>query len=207
MTYTYFDIETSGLRHDDVLLSFAYRKDSWDDGRYEAGTLGVDCVDERSLLGMVKDVAEGTIVMYNGETWKGGFDVPFLRTRMVVNGVKWPFKGCQVLDLYPVIQRYFNTMTMRPKKRGEGDVLSRDDRLDSVYRMLGGPAGVLRASDLSGADVPALYEKYLETAGADYMALIREHNVDDVKQLEYVHNIIDGFMPRRRYSTDMLKKV
>jgi uncharacterized protein YprB with RNaseH-like and TPR domain len=71
MTYTYFDIETSGLRHDDIFLSYAYKKDSWEDERPVAVTLGIDYQNEKDLLRSLQGIVEGTLVMYNGETYRG----------------------------------------------------------------------------------------------------------------------------------------
>ncbi|MDS0258688.1 ribonuclease H-like domain-containing protein [Haloarcula sp. S1CR25-12] len=49
------------------------------------------------------------LVAYNGETWNGGFDVPFLRTRFAANGLDWPFLDVPYADLFPVIRKLFNT--------------------------------------------------------------------------------------------------
>ena len=49
------------------------------------------------------------LVAYNGERWKAGFDLPFLRTRLAVTGVEWPFRELPYADLLPVIERRFNT--------------------------------------------------------------------------------------------------
>jgi hypothetical protein len=126
---------------------------------------------------------------------------------MAACSVKWPFKGIPVLDLYPTVQRYFNTTTMRPKKKGEGETLSRDDRQDSVYSMFGGVNDSLEASDITGKEVVELYGKYLETGDSAYMAQIRSHNKDDVRQLEYIHSVMEGFLPKRKYTVDLLKEV
>ncbi|WP_435186926.1 hypothetical protein [Halobellus sp. EA9] len=49
------------------------------------------------------------LVAYNGETWRGGFDLPFLRTRHAVHGVAWPFTAVPYADLLPVFTKQFNT--------------------------------------------------------------------------------------------------
>ncbi|WP_267161695.1 hypothetical protein [Halovenus salina] len=48
------------------------------------------------------------LVAYNGERWKGGFDLPFLRTRLAATGVEWPFRDMPYADLLPVVTRRFN---------------------------------------------------------------------------------------------------
>ncbi len=46
------------------------------------------------------------LVTYNGESYRGGFDMPFLRRRYIENKLqdRWPFKGLRHLDLLPIVQ-------------------------------------------------------------------------------------------------------
>lgn len=42
---------------------------------------------------------DAKLVAYNGERWSGGFDLPFLRTRLCTHAIDWPFgslpvRGC-----------------------------------------------------------------------------------------------------------------
>ena len=71
---------------------------------------------EAALLEAVGDFATAQLadgdyllVGYNGERWKDGFDLPFLRTRLAATGVAWPFQSLPYADLLPVIERRFNT--------------------------------------------------------------------------------------------------
>jgi len=49
------------------------------------------------------------LTAFNGETWNGGFDLPFLRTRFAAHDVAWPFVDVPYADLFPVVQKLFNT--------------------------------------------------------------------------------------------------
>jgi len=49
------------------------------------------------------------LVAYNGETWKGGFDLPFVRTRLNAHDLEWPFHGLPYIDLMDVFESRFNT--------------------------------------------------------------------------------------------------
>lgn len=49
------------------------------------------------------------LAAFNGETWDGGFDVPFLRTRFARHGVDWPFVDVPYTDVFPVVAKLFNT--------------------------------------------------------------------------------------------------
>lgn len=52
---------------------------------------------------------DALIIAYNGETWRGGFDLPFLRTRFALENVDWPFRNLPYADLLPLISDLFNT--------------------------------------------------------------------------------------------------
>jgi uncharacterized protein YprB with RNaseH-like and TPR domain len=49
------------------------------------------------------------LVAFNGETWRGGFDLPFLRTRFAAHDLAWPFRDLPYADLLPVARNLFNT--------------------------------------------------------------------------------------------------
>ncbi|NIC00954.1 hypothetical protein [Halobacterium sp. R2-5] len=53
--------------------------------------------------------SEVLLVAYNGERWKAGFDLPFLRTRLAATDVVWPFEDVPYADLLPVVTNRFNT--------------------------------------------------------------------------------------------------
>ena len=52
---------------------------------------------------------EHLLVAYNGECWNGGFDLPFLRTRLAATDLEWPFSELPYADLLPVVDDLFNT--------------------------------------------------------------------------------------------------
>lgn len=49
------------------------------------------------------------LIAYNGEVWRGGFDLPFLRTRFAAHDVAWPFTDVPYADLLPIVRDQFNT--------------------------------------------------------------------------------------------------
>lgn len=73
------------------------------------------CPDERALLSALDEFA-GThldgdrhyLTAYNAETWKGGFDLPFLRTACIQHQLEWPFPDIAYADIFDLINR-FNT--------------------------------------------------------------------------------------------------
>jgi hypothetical protein len=52
---------------------------------------------------------EVKLVAYNGERWNGGFDLPFLRTRLCYHGLDWPFTELPYIDAMDVFETRFNT--------------------------------------------------------------------------------------------------
>ena len=127
-----FDIETSGLGHDAVItvagftndvghwlvLNTAGRPADHDALSHELRQAVSEPVkleivsDEAALLEAVSDYAadhlqDGAyLTAYNGETWNGGFDLPFLRSACHRNDVAWPFDDVAYADTMEAIQRF-----------------------------------------------------------------------------------------------------
>jgi hypothetical protein len=79
------------------------------DGRVDLRT----CETERELLTVLTDVYEAHIdtdahylTAYHGETWNGGFDLPFLRSACVECDVPWPFPDMAYADMLDVVDRF-----------------------------------------------------------------------------------------------------
>jgi hypothetical protein len=53
------------------------------------------------------DTDEFKFAAYNGETWSGGFDLPFIRTRCREYDVEWPLQG-PYIDVMSVVGDSFN---------------------------------------------------------------------------------------------------
>jgi len=49
------------------------------------------------------------LVAFNAESWKGGFDLPFVRTRCIRQGVDWMFDGVLFADLWEPLKKRLNT--------------------------------------------------------------------------------------------------
>lgn len=130
-----FDIETSGLnaasddevtvigfKPDQGTVLFLVNKQFFDDDvdgkiselSLEGNVLTFDS--EKDLLNtglkVVLDNVNGKnhrLYAYNGKTWKGGFDIPFLRTRCIKNNIDWLFDGKYYFDVYPAVRDDINT--------------------------------------------------------------------------------------------------
>jgi hypothetical protein len=130
-----FDIETTGFSVDDevtvvgfmvpmgvqVFLQTGGRSASGVEASVEADVsetlVNVSThASEGELLGAVSEFVEQRLcdsdlllVAYNGERWRGGFDLPFLRTRYAQLDVPWPFVDVAYADVMPVMTDRFNT--------------------------------------------------------------------------------------------------
>jgi uncharacterized protein YprB with RNaseH-like and TPR domain len=129
-----FDIETSGLGDNAILtvVGFAHNlgeslalnvagSDTVDRKELvaaldetSAGTVQLDVVnDERALLEYVAtfvsehlDGDRHYLTAFNGETWSGGFDLPFCRTRFHRHGMDWPFGDLAYADMMQIVDRF-----------------------------------------------------------------------------------------------------
>lgn len=49
------------------------------------------------------------LTAFHADSWKGGFDLPFIRTRCLARGVDWVFDGIEFCDLWEPITKRVNT--------------------------------------------------------------------------------------------------
>lgn len=106
---------------------------------------------------------EYLLVAYNGERFRGGFDLPFLRTRYLQNGLQWPFDSIPYADLLPIIKDRFNTTA-------DGD--EQNDLVGAYDVLVGGP---LTNCDpfVESSEAVAAFE------AGEFEALVA-HNVADI---------------------------
>lgn len=128
-----FDIETSGLDDYAVITVTGLAHELGEviilntDGRFaDSKSLEEELVDssaghvdlrvtsdERELLDALAMIAGDRLdddrhylTAYHGETWKGGFDLPFVRTACVRHNVEWPFPDLAYADMLDVVGRF-----------------------------------------------------------------------------------------------------
>lgn len=72
--------------------------------------------DEAALLEVMEhilfdrfDTNYNRLIAFNAESWKSGFDLPFLRTRCLKHDFNWLFSGLQFADLWEPIKKRMNT--------------------------------------------------------------------------------------------------
>lgn len=72
--------------------------------------------DESALLEAMQEILferfdkqYNRLIAFNAESWKSGFDLPFLRTRCFVHDFSWLFGGIQFADLWDPVKKRLNT--------------------------------------------------------------------------------------------------
>jgi len=148
--------------------------------------------DEASLLDAVIGFVDDTIahrnvklVAYNGETWNGGFDLPFLRTRLNYHDRDWPFADLPYIDVMDVISSRFNTT---------------ENSLTEVYEeLVGGDYGAIDPFEDSSAAVEAWQR-------GDFEAVVL-HNVADIRRTRTLTDVAERYCSKSDFSMKSLDPV
>lgn len=128
------------------------------------------------------------LVGYNAEVWKGGFDLPFLRTRLARADVAWPFEDLPYADLLPVVTERFNTSI-------DSDDTVQD--LDSVYEcLIGGSDGELDPFEESAEAVTAFEDGRF----ADLVF----HNVSDIRRTRALGRLAEQYCSKSDFQLKSL---
>jgi uncharacterized protein YprB with RNaseH-like and TPR domain len=127
------------------------------------------------------------LVAYNGERWRDGFDLPFLRTRLAATGVEWPFQDVAFADVMPVVMKRFNTTV-------DGDEQS---SLAAVYGTLcEGELNAVDPFDESGEAVAAFEDGRL--------AELVVHNVVDVLRTRQIGQLTQLYCSKSEFNVKSL---
>jgi len=205
-----FDIETSGLDDDSVITVAGFAHDLGESlilnvgGRdapehqtlttaldeHSAGAVSlVVTANEEELLDEISEIASSQIdgdrhylTAYNGETWNGGFDLPFCRTRFLNHDMEWPFRDLAYADMMETVVDRFDT-------NDQGDLVG-------VYDQLIGNESCDPFED-SGAAVDA-YE------AAEWLPLLK-HNLADIQRTRELALLAGRFVPKSDFSMKNLQ--
>lgn len=143
--------------------------------------------DEAALLAALAAVVDARVdpdghylVAYNGERWKGGFDLPHLRRRCLAHDVPWPFVDLAYVDVQEVVERI-----------ATGDASD----LVTVYdQLVGGTRGDPFADSAGAVDA------WDEGAWADLLA----HNLADVRRTRELAVLAERYVPRSDFNMKRL---
>lgn len=120
------------------------------------------------------------LVAYNGERWRGGFDLPHLRRRCLAHDVPWPFVDLAYVDVLDVVERI-----------ATGDASD----LVTVYdQLVGGTRGDPFADSTGAVDA------WDDGAWADLLA----HNLADVRRTRELAVLAERYVPRSDFNMKRL---
>lgn len=204
-----FDIETDGFGDGAVITVAGFAHDLGAslvcnlDGRnapehtplvttldqHYSGTVQVDFVDdERALLEAVATFATHQLdgdrhylTAFNGETWSGGFDLPFCRTRFLQHEMDWPFGDVAYADMMQIVDRF--------------DTNDQSD-LVGVYDALIGAETCDPFAD-SAAAVDAFED-------GEWLPLLK-HNLADIQRTRELADLAGRFVPKSDFSMKNLQ--
>ena len=147
---------------------------------------------ETALLRAMTDFVEASLttqeiklVAYNGETWNGGFDLPFVRTRLTTHDLDWPFIGLPYIDLLEVIESRFNTT---------------ETSLTAVYEELIG-------NDLGELDPFADSSEAVEAWQRGDFEPVVQHNVADIRRTRALMDVAEKYCSKSDFSMKSLDPV
>jgi uncharacterized protein YprB with RNaseH-like and TPR domain len=125
------------------------------------------------------------LVAYNGERWNGGFDLPFLRTRLCTHGLEWPFGTLPYVDVMDVFEKRFNTS---------------ENTLNGVYGELIG-AGMNELDPFADSS-----EAVTAWEGGAFEPLIT-HNVADIRRTRALMDLAERYCSKSDFSMKSLDPV
>jgi len=212
-----FDLETQGLLASDqitvaglrlplgahILLNTGGRSVPDDFEATVASQCGLEairvdiCDSEKHLLQRLTDISQERLhnknrmlVAFNGETWRGGFDLAFLRTRCGQHDLRWPFHEIPYADLMPLVQKRVNT------------TVEAEDGPDEVGDLCG------TYDLLIGGDHCDPYEDSSEAIYADYNGEWESlvlHNVADIERTQQLAEWMQRYVPTSDFQLKNLK--
>ncbi|MDL0125300.1 ribonuclease H-like domain-containing protein [Halobacterium salinarum] len=128
---------------------------------------------------------DAKLVAYNGERWNGGFDLPFLRTRLCTHGLEWPFGTLPYVDVMDVFETRFNTS---------------EDSLSGVYEELIG-AGMNEVDPFTDSS-----EAVTAWKESTYEPLII-HNVADIRRTRALMELAEQYCSKSDFSMKSLDPI
>lgn len=171
--------------------------------------------DEADLFAALEEVlferfdrAGDRLVAFNADSWRSGFDLPFLRTRCIHHGVDWVFEGLSFADLWDPVAKYLNTTRTSADPDDEVNTLTGAYELlvrdtDRVAALLddGGGHVCYRESSYDPFDDSASAVAHYERGDLQAVCL---HNLADVHRTWELGELVRAFVAPKDISDKKL---
>lgn len=140
------------------------------------------------------------LTAFHADSWKGGFDLPFLRTRCIHNDVEWVFDGLSFCDLWEPVMKRLNTTASYWDKHD--DVNS----LEGAHGILlgdGPPPGLAEATPDHPWYADRSYDPFASSGSASYcyergeLLPVAQHNLADVHRTWELAELVRAFVPSK----------
>ena len=211
------DIETTGFETTDIITTIGFslplgcrvfvnprdkivNKHPLEDKLSTVFNTSIDLTSHTSEAEMLRAVSrfgsdtlgprEYFLVAYNGERFRGGFDLPFLRTRYADKSITWPFSNTPYADLLPIFESRFNTTS------SGSDVSD----LESVYKILVGDDLTELDPFQDSSEAVAAYEN------GDHRLLL-EHNIADILRTKALVCLAEQYCSKSEFKMKSLTPV
>ena len=130
-----FDIETTSLSAPEgEFICSAIYENNWENGiNYKVDYNLKELKETLSNF----DKENILLITWNGENYKTGFDAPWLRTKCALNNIGWILKDYYHLDIYPLVEKYFNNKITEIKTPSKSKLYKSDLEKLAVANGLG----------------------------------------------------------------------
>lgn len=130
------------------------------------------------------------LIAYNAETWRSGFDLPFLRRRCIWHDHNWVFSRLEYTDVYEVIEKRINCTTY-----SDDGERSDNNKLVDAYNVLVGGDTIDPYGDSEQA--------VTDYSDGKYVPLIL-HNLSDVRRTWELGELVREYCSPRDINTKKL---
>lgn len=231
-----WDIETTGFDWNDEItvlgfwfpaghatLAMNASQNTADPARFEqrlediSGTVSLQvylCPSEVELLNLMQEVVfeqidteYNRLVAFNADSWQGGFDLPFVRTRCFAHDYPWIFDGIEFADLWEPVKKRLNTTVS--SYGGSTEVNSLTGSHELLFN---------NPTTISPPDLPDDYQPYRENPydpftdsgsavycyrNGEYLPVLR-HNLADIHRTWELGELVRQYVPSKDITTKKL---
>lgn len=161
----YFDLETTGFSgFEDKLLSAVFMDDEGDKQTFVLWNHNKEKQFIMALMDYLRSykLDDKVLVSYNGENWRGGFDIPFLRSKAIRYGLTWTLTGISHFDLLPLVKKRISTHHYIKEEPSKSNLYKKD------------LVALADANGLEYTNKNDTFDKLVELKNCDWLDYIKE---------------------------------